>query len=174
MEANSTYAERKKKSTQDLKLHLTIQSVLTWANRTSHWLATHSSTPAVSLTLIGSDHSQPPSLSINTATYTVYLIHTSYEDGTDRGFRNVDIFHSGFGELPKRKKHSTNIILPVVFYGCTTWSLPLREEPRLRVLENMVLRGIFGPKRDGVTGEWSNYIMRSLMICTPRPIFFGW
>ena len=46
------------------------------------------------------------------------------------------------------------IILPVVLYGCETWSLTLREEQRLRVFENRVLRRIFGPKRDGVTGEW--------------------
>jgi hypothetical protein len=46
------------------------------------------------------------------------------------------------------------IILPVVLYGCETWSLTLREEHRLRVLENRVLRRIFGPKRDEVTGEW--------------------
>ena len=46
------------------------------------------------------------------------------------------------------------IILPVVLYGCETWSLTLREEHRLRVSENRVLRRIFGPKRDGVTGEW--------------------
>ena len=46
------------------------------------------------------------------------------------------------------------IILPVVFYGCEIWSLTLREERRLKVFENRVLRGIFGPKRDGVTGEW--------------------
>jgi hypothetical protein len=46
------------------------------------------------------------------------------------------------------------IILPVVLYGCKTWSLTLREEHRLRVFENRVVRGIFGPKRDGVTGEW--------------------
>jgi hypothetical protein len=46
------------------------------------------------------------------------------------------------------------IILPVVFYGCKTWSLTLKEEHRLRVLENTVLRRIFGPKRDEVTGEW--------------------
>ena len=46
-----------------------------------------------------------------------------------------------------------NIILPVVLYGCETWSLILREERRLRVFENRVL-GIFGPKRDEVTGEW--------------------
>jgi hypothetical protein len=43
------------------------------------------------------------------------------------------------------------IILPVVLYGCGTWSLILREEHRLRVFENGVLRRIFGPKRDEVT-----------------------
>jgi hypothetical protein len=42
----------------------------------------------------------------------------------------------------------------VVLYGCETWSLTLREEHRLRVFENRVLRRIFGPKRDEVTGEW--------------------
>jgi hypothetical protein len=45
------------------------------------------------------------------------------------------------------------IILPVVLYGCETWCLTLREEHRLRVFENRVLRGIFGPKREEVTGE---------------------
>jgi hypothetical protein len=48
----------------------------------------------------------------------------------------------------------TTIILPVVLYGCETWSLKLREEHRLRVFENGVLRRMFGPKRDEVTGEW--------------------
>jgi len=46
------------------------------------------------------------------------------------------------------------IILPVVLNGCETWSLILREEHRLRVFENRVLRRVFGPKRDEVTGEW--------------------
>jgi hypothetical protein len=46
------------------------------------------------------------------------------------------------------------IILPVVLYGCETWSLTLREEHRLRVFENRVLRRIFGPKSDEVTREW--------------------
>jgi hypothetical protein len=45
-------------------------------------------------------------------------------------------------------------ILPVVLNGCETWSLTLRKEHRLRVFENKVLRRIFGPKRDEVTGEW--------------------
>ena len=46
------------------------------------------------------------------------------------------------------------IILPFVLCGCETWSLTLREERRLRVFENRVLRRIFWPKRDEVTGEW--------------------
>jgi len=45
------------------------------------------------------------------------------------------------------------IILPVVLYGCETWLLTLREECRLRVFENMVLRRVFGPRMDEVTGE---------------------
>jgi hypothetical protein len=48
----------------------------------------------------------------------------------------------------------TTIILPVVLYGCETLSLTLREKHRLGVYENGVLRRIFGPKRDEVTGEW--------------------
>jgi hypothetical protein len=46
------------------------------------------------------------------------------------------------------------LLRPVVLYGCETWSLTLREERRLRVFENSVLRRIFGPRRDEVTGEW--------------------
>jgi hypothetical protein len=46
------------------------------------------------------------------------------------------------------------IILPVVLYGCETWSLTLKENRRLWVFENRVLRRIFEPKRDEVTGEW--------------------
>jgi hypothetical protein len=45
-------------------------------------------------------------------------------------------------------------ILEVVLYGCESWSLVLREERKLRFFENKVLRRIFGPKRDEVTGEW--------------------
>jgi len=46
------------------------------------------------------------------------------------------------------------IILPVGFYGCETWSLTLREERKLRVFDNMVLRRIFGPRSEEVTREW--------------------
>ena len=52
----------------------------------------------------------------------------------------------------KIKIHRT-VILPIVLYRCETWSLTLREERKLRVFENMVLRKIFGPRRDEVTGE---------------------
>jgi hypothetical protein len=45
-------------------------------------------------------------------------------------------------------------ILPAVVYGCGTLLLTMSEEHRLRVFENRVLRRIFGPKRDEVTGEW--------------------
>ena len=64
------------------------------------------------------------------------------------------------------------IILPVVLYGCETWSLTLREERRLRVFENRVLRRVFGSKRDEVTGEWRklhNEELRDLY-----PILCGW
>jgi len=53
-----------------------------------------------------------------------------------------------------KMKISRTIILPVVLFGCGTWSLTFREERKLRVFENMVLRIIFGPRRDEVTGEW--------------------
>jgi hypothetical protein len=46
------------------------------------------------------------------------------------------------------------IILPLVLYGCETWPLTLREQQRLGLFENRVLRRIFGPRRDEVTGEW--------------------
>jgi hypothetical protein len=56
--------------------------------------------------------------------------------------------------IPKLKdQYYRTIILPVVLYECETWSLTLREARRLRVFENRVLRGIFGPKRDEATGE---------------------
>ena len=54
------------------------------------------------------------------------------------------------------------IILPVVPYGCETWSLTLREERRLRVFENRVLRRVFVPKRDEVAGEWRKLLKEEL------------
>jgi hypothetical protein len=65
------------------------------------------------------------------------------------------------------------IILPVVLYGCETWSLTLREEHVLRVFENRVLRRIFGPKRDELTGNGGNCTMRNLIIFTHPHISLG-
>jgi hypothetical protein len=61
------------------------------------------------------------------------------------------------------------IILLVVFYGCETWSLTLREEHRQKVFENMVLRRIFGPKRGEVTREWRKLHNEELRIMYSSP-----
>jgi hypothetical protein len=61
------------------------------------------------------------------------------------------------------------IILPVVLYGCETWSLTLRGENRLRAFENRVLRRIFGPKRDEVTGKWRELQNDELRILYSSP-----
>jgi len=67
------------------------------------------------------------------------------------------------------KTHRT-IILPVVLYGCETWSLTLREKRRLRVLENYVPRRIFGVRRDEVKGEWRKLHNEGLnhLYCSPN------
>jgi len=62
-----------------------------------------------------------------------------------------------------------NVILPLVLYGCETWSLTLREESRLRVCENRVLRRIFWPKRDEVTGGWRKLHNEVLHDLYPSP-----
>jgi len=69
----------------------------------------------------------------------------------------------------KIKVYSTNI-LPVVSYGCETWSLTFRKELRLRVFENRVLRRIFGPKKDEVTGDWMKLHNTELndLYCSPN------
>ena len=59
----------------------------------------------------------------------------------------------------KIKVHRTLILLAVL-YGCETWSLTLREERRLSVFENKLLRKIFGPKRGEATGEWRKQSLR--------------
>ena len=61
------------------------------------------------------------------------------------------------------------IILPVDLYGCEAWSLKCREESRLKVFENRVLRGIFGSEREGVRGEWRKLHNEELndLYCSP-------
>ncbi|KAJ4426333.1 hypothetical protein ANN_27147, partial [Periplaneta americana] len=65
------------------------------------------------------------------------------------------------------------VMLPVVLYGCETWTLTLREEHRLRVFENKVLRKIFGAKRDEVTGEWRNELRECFHIFRERLAVMG-
>jgi len=72
----------------------------------------------------------------------------------------------------KMKMYRT-VIWPVVSYGFEAWSVTLSEVHRLRVFKNGVLRKIFVPKRDEVTGEWRRLIMRNFMICAPYKILFG-
>ena len=64
-----------------------------------------------------------------------------------------NLFSSSLLSKNVRIKIYRTIILPLVLFGCEAWSLTLREERRLRVFENWVLRKIFGPTKDGVTGE---------------------
>jgi hypothetical protein len=72
-----------------------------------------------------------------------------------------------------KTKISRSVILPVNLYRCGTWSLTLREEPRLGVFESRVLSKIFGPKRDEVTGNWRRLQDEELHDLYPHPILFG-
>ena len=60
--------------------------------------------------------------------------------------------------------------MPIVLYGCETWSLTLREERKVRVFENKVLRRIFGPRREEVMGEWRRLHNEELndVYCSPN------
>jgi len=66
-----------------------------------------------------------------------------------------------------------NKILPIVVYGCETWSLTLKEKRRLRVFENRVFRRIFGPKRNEVTGKWRKLYNEELNVlyCSPNIVW---
>jgi hypothetical protein len=70
------------------------------------------------------------------------------------------------------------VILPVIMYGCEAWSLTLREEHRLRVFENRVVRRMFGPKRDEVTGEWKMlnseelYVMQNYFLLSTYTTYY--
>jgi hypothetical protein len=78
------------------------------------------------------------------------------------------LFFSLLSKNVKIKVYKT-IILPIVLYGCETWTLTLREECRLRIFENRVLRRIFGTKRDEVTGEWRRLHKKKLYVLCLSP-----
>jgi len=71
----------------------------------------------------------------------------------------------------KIRTHRT-LILPIL-YGCKTWSFTMKEEHRLRVFENRVLRRIFGPKRNEETGEWGKLENEELGDRNSLPVWFG-
>jgi hypothetical protein len=79
-----------------------------------------------------------------------------------------------FSTLRVKIKIYETIILAVVLYGCETWPPTLREECRLKVFENRVLRRVFGPKRDEVTGEWRKLHNEELNELIPYQILCKW
>ncbi|KAJ4444162.1 hypothetical protein ANN_05951 [Periplaneta americana] len=81
---------------------------------------------------------------------------TERVEWTDRiiGLNEAMLERVGEEKMILKVMRKRKVILPVVLYGCETWTLTLREEQRLRVFENKVLRKIFGAKRDEVVEEW--------------------
>ena len=84
------------------------------------------------------------------------------------------VISNSYNLLSKDKKINIyrTIILSVVLNGCETWSLTLRQDRRLRVFDNRVLRVIFGSKRDEVMGEWRRLYNVELNDMHCLPIFF--
>jgi hypothetical protein len=103
--------------------------------------------------------------------YNTYILLISLVDNS--AFKdNVHWFYVG----PKKTRIKLSfhvLFLSVVFYACGTCWLTLREEHRIRVFENVVLRRIFGPNRDEVSREWRKLHRRSLVVCTSHKILFG-
>jgi len=97
-------------------------------------------------------------------------IKSSLKSGTACYHSVQNLLSSSLLSKNLKNKIYRTIILPIVLYGCETWSLALREERRLRVFENRVLRRIFGPKRDEVTGEWRKLHNGELndLFCSPN------
>ena len=93
---------------------------------------------------------------------TILTNQNSIAEEIKNGLRSGSVCYHSVQNLLSSRLLSKNvkikiyrtIILPVVLYGCETWSLKLLEERKLRVFENKMLRRIFGPRRDEVTGDW--------------------
>jgi hypothetical protein len=79
------------------------------------------------------------------------------------------VYFCAFLKIRDTKIYRTSV-LAIVLYGCETWSLTVKEERRLRLCENRVLRRIFGPKRDEVAGGWSGLHKEELddLYCSPN------
>jgi hypothetical protein len=112
---------------------------------------------------------------------TTLTNQNSIKEEIKRRLKSGNAFHHSVHNLLSSSLLSKNvkikiyktIILPVVLYGCESWSLTLKEECRLRVFENKVLRRIFGPKRDEVTGEWKRLHNKELHALYSSPNIIG-
>jgi len=84
-----------------------------------------------------------------------------------------NLLSSGLLSKNLKIKIYRTIVLSVILYGCETWSLTLREERKLGVFENIVLRRIFGPSRNKVTGEWRRLHNEELndWYCSPNIVW---
>ena len=110
--------------------------------------------------------------SLPTSAHRSVRVQLNYWDCDDSSQKaeNCELGTNSYFFYLKIKIYKT-IILPVVLYDCETWSLTLREESRLRVFENRILRRVFGPKRDD-NGEWRRMgsgegsTLRNFIACT--------
>jgi len=92
-----------------------------------------------------------------TFTHQIYIqeeIKSRLKSGNARYLSVKNLLSSDLPSKNLKIKMYRNIILPLILYGCETWSLTPREECKLSVFENRMLRRIFGPKRDEETREW--------------------